>query len=183
MFREGYLERILRNMSFPAFEQEDHSCDCGETCDCTPEKNCGCGMNNSDNHQEHQERFYGFSVTIGQDGIPRVQEYGNVPSPITGRPLRSKSSDNKIHIELIDFESGGKVIAEMPGVEKDDFKITTKEHILFIKAKNNNHAYSEEVKLPQNVNYKSIKATYKNGVLEVKFDYDKGFNAETIKVE
>jgi len=64
--------------------------------------------------------FYGYTMTIGPDGKPSVQEYGNV------KPDRSSVSDSREAIvdTIVDEkEKVVKLIAEMPGVEKTDVKI------------------------------------------------------------
>jgi HSP20 family protein len=60
------------------------------------------------------------------------------------------------------------VIAEMPGVDRTDVQLETTESRLDITAQNESRKYSESVELPVKVDPHSAKATYRNGVLEVK---------------
>jgi HSP20 family protein len=66
---------------------------------------------------------YGYSMTIGPDGKPRVREFGNVRSPLarfglgsSNRPLISSAREPLADITTTD--KGVKVILEMPGVNK-----------------------------------------------------------------
>jgi HSP20 family protein len=108
---------------------------------------------------------YGFSVQTGQDGEPVMQEFGNAPAP-------PKISDRQpVEREpLIDvIESGEiiKVIVELPGVRKDDIKIDAHERLLEIMVDNDSKPFHEQIDLPCDVIKSSVKAGYKNGVLEI----------------
>ncbi|PCN49831.1 heat-shock protein Hsp20 [Candidatus Geothermarchaeota archaeon ex4572_27] len=108
---------------------------------------------------------YGYTMTIGPDGKPVVREFGNVRPTRTGviRPVEEREP-------LVDVIPGDKVIqvvAEMPGVNKEDIKLEATEDELIISAESGNRKYYKVVPLPAKVDPKSAKATYKNGVLEV----------------
>ena len=71
---------------------------------------------------------YGYSMTIGPDGKPRVREFGNVKSPLRGgsggsftNPLISSEREPLADVTTSNTEV--KVILEMPGVSKDKIKI------------------------------------------------------------
>jgi HSP20 family protein len=111
---------------------------------------------------------YGFSITIGPDGRPIIREFGNVPRRIRGKPTIIEEREPLVDV----FETNGEVVvvAEMPGVEKEkiDVKVTEDGKTLIISASNEDRKYYKEVDLPAKVDPSSAKATYKNGVLEVK---------------
>ncbi|MCC6034660.1 MAG: Hsp20/alpha crystallin family protein [Desulfurococcaceae archaeon] len=111
---------------------------------------------------------YGFSITIGPDGRPIIREFGNVPRRIRGKPTIVEEREPLVDV----FETNGEVVvvAEMPGVEKEkiDVKVTEDGKTLIISASNEDRKYYKEVDLPAKVDPSSAKATYKNGVLEVK---------------
>ncbi|MEM1714130.1 MAG: archaeal heat shock protein Hsp20 [Desulfurococcaceae archaeon] len=129
-------------------------------------------------HEYKPERFreyermegpfvYGFSITIGPDGKPIIREFGNV------RRVRGKPSIVEEREPLVDvFESENEVtvVAEMPGVDKEkiEVKVTEDGKTLVINASNEKRKYYKEVELPAKVDPSSAKASYKNGVLEVK---------------
>ena len=110
--------------------------------------------------------FYGYTMTVGPDGKPSVQEYGNV------KPDRLHISDTREAIvdTIVDEkEKVVKLIAEMPGVEKTDVKILVDKNVVDISAEHGEKKYHSKVPLQQKVDENSAKASYKNGVLEIVF--------------
>jgi HSP20 family protein len=109
---------------------------------------------------------YGYSVTIGPDGKPVVREFGNVRS---GRGKDWKAIQDKRE-PLIDVVSSGKdvrVIAEIPGVKKEDIDVTINEKSMVISVKSGERSYYKELDLPGPVNPNGAKSAYNNGILEV----------------
>lgn len=115
---------------------------------------------------------YGFRITVGPDGKPVIEEFGNVKR-FRGRPIISEEREPLVDV----FESGDEitVVAELPGVEKNkiDLKVTDDRRKLIIRASNGGRKYYKEVELPSEVEPESAKANYKNGVLEVKLKKSK----------
>ncbi len=107
---------------------------------------------------------YGFRITIGPDGIPRIEEFGNVRRKGI-RPVISEEREPLV--DVLDEGDKVRVVAEMPGVEKDKIKLTVRDRTLVIRASNEHRKYYKEVELPAEVDIKKAKATYRNGVLEV----------------
>jgi HSP20 family protein len=60
-----------------------------------------------------------------------------------------------------------KVVLELPGVEKKDIKLRTTETVITISVDTSKRRYHKEIELPASVDPKQVKASYKNGVLEV----------------
>ncbi|MCS7099947.1 MAG: archaeal heat shock protein Hsp20 [Sulfolobales archaeon] len=106
---------------------------------------------------------WGFEITIGPDGVPRVKEFGNVRR--VGRAPKISEEVEPI-VDVIDEEDKVRVVAELPGVEKDKISLKTSGLKLIIKA-SNHKKYHKEVDLPAEVDISTAKATYRNGVLEV----------------
>ena len=109
---------------------------------------------------------YGYSVTIGPDGKPVVREFGNVRRG-EGRPWKAIQDKRE---PLVDVVSSGKVvrvIAEMPGVKKEDINVTVNESTMMISVDSENRGYYKELGLPGVVDPKGAKSTYNNGILEV----------------
>jgi HSP20 family protein len=110
--------------------------------------------------------YYGYSVTIGPDGKPVVKEYGNVrpgllPDAETREPL--------VDVIVDDKEKVLKIVAEMSGVEKKDIKIEVLGRTINIDAEHEDKKYHTKIPIKQKVDENSVKATYANGILEVKF--------------
>lgn len=110
---------------------------------------------------------YGFEIRIGPDGKPIIREFGNVRK-IEGRPRITEEREPLIDV----FESDDEitVVVEMPGVEKDkiDVRVSEDGKRLIVSASDTNRRYYKEIDLPAKVDPQSAKASYKNGVLEVK---------------
>ncbi|WP_221289541.1 archaeal heat shock protein Hsp20 [Stygiolobus caldivivus] len=127
---------------------------------------------------------YGFRVTIGPDGKPIVEEFGNVKN-YKGKPLITEEREPLA--DVIEKGDEIRVIAEVPGVDKNSIKvkITNGGKTLIIRAEGNDRKYYKEIDLPAQVDENSAKATYNNGVLQVVLKKVKGKEEEgkEIKVE
>jgi len=109
--------------------------------------------------------IYGFSMTQRPGEAPEVREFGNV-QPF-GKSIRHED-ERKPLIDVIETNEEVHVIAELPGVDRSDIHLDATENRLDIAAQNDLRKYSEHVELPVKVDPHSAKATYRNGVLEVK---------------
>jgi len=59
--------------------------------------------------------YYGYTMTVGPDGKPQVQEYGNVRP---GLPPTAETREPFVDAIIDEKEGLLKLVAEMPGVEK-----------------------------------------------------------------
>ncbi len=135
---------------------------------------------------EPNKRFIrGFSVNIGPDGKPKIQEFGN-------RPIRSPKGTSTISDErepltdIIEGDSDIAITIEIPGVEKDNIDLNVTEETLEIKVDAPERKYHKVVNLPNKVKTKSTKATYKNGILDIvldKKDKKKGGSGYKVSIE
>jgi HSP20 family protein len=121
---------------------------------------------------------YGYSMTIGPDGKPRVREFGNIRSPLAGfglgtsnRPLISSEREPLADITITDKEV--KVVLEMPGVNKEHIKINVNDNSIEVNSNDPQRKYHEVIDLPPEVNIETAKSTYKNGILEIIFNKKK----------
>ena len=123
---------------------------------------------------------YGYSMTIGPDGKPKVREFGNVKSPnqlgVTGTMRKAtKSSPQQISAErepLVDLNTTDKevkVILEIPGVKKEDIKISAFDEVVEVTANNTQRKYHKTIDLPKEANPQTVKSRYQNGILEITF--------------
>jgi HSP20 family protein len=110
--------------------------------------------------------FYGYTMAVGPDGKPVVQEYGNAKS---GRLPVSDTREAIVDTIVDEKEKVVKLIAEMPGVEKTDVKIIVDNKIVDISAKHGKKKYHSKVPLKHKVDENSAKASYKNGILQLVF--------------
>jgi HSP20 family protein len=113
-----------------------------------------------------------FKFGFDPDGKPIMQPFGK---PTKGekreRPINLKVKDTKEPlVEVSEVKGQIIVIAEMPGVNKEDIEIKATNYSLTISTKPNteSRSYYKEVELPTAINSDYAKARYVNGILEVK---------------
>src|SRR3990172_560281 len=101
--------------------------------------------------QQYGPFYYGYAMTIGPDGKPVVKEYGNV------KPGLLPTSDTRE--PLVDIL-----------VEKKDVKVVVENKAVHIDAEHGEKKYHAKVSITQKVDENSAKASYKNGILELRFN-------------
>ncbi len=109
--------------------------------------------------------FYGYTMTVGPDGKPVVKEFGNAKPELSTSDTREPIVDTIVD----DKEKIVKLIAEMPGVEKKDVKIVVDGNLVNIDAEHGEKKYHVKVPIKYKVDENSVKASYKNGILELTF--------------
>jgi HSP20 family protein len=107
---------------------------------------------------------YGYSVKIGPDGKPEIREFGNVKPSRLGPQVRE---EREPLVDVMETDGEVHVVAELPGVEKNDIKLHGTEDTLTISVDTPQRKYYKEITLPAKVKVKEAKTQYKNGVLEV----------------
>ncbi|MCC6027807.1 MAG: Hsp20/alpha crystallin family protein [Archaeoglobus sp.] len=127
--------------------------------------------------KESRPIIRGFSIRIGPDGRPEIREFGT-------KPLIKEMGveERKPLVDVIETDNEIQVIAEMPGVKKEDIELKATERSLEIKAEGETRKYHEVVSLPADVDPDSAKARYNNGVLEVILQKKAG-SGKKIKIE
>ncbi len=108
--------------------------------------------------------YYGYTITVGPDGKPVVREYGNVKP---GLLPNSDTRDPVVDTVLAEKEKTLKLIAEMPGVDKSNINVVIEKNVVKIDAEQGKKKYNSQVPLQTKVDENSVKASYKNGILEV----------------
>jgi HSP20 family protein len=145
-----------------------------------------------DNEEMGEPLVWGYSMTQRGNEPPEIREFGNLSlrDEMFSRPW-SEHQFGAAHVEpgmrkplvdIIEAEDSLHVVVEMPGITREDVSLEISGTVLNIKARNENRKYSERVELPARVLEDSAKATYKNGVLEVVFKYDRS-DKKSIKVD
>jgi HSP20 family protein len=109
-----------------------------------------------------QPFVYGFSMRVGPDGKPHIQEFGNAPPEAAGEEgAREPLTD------IIEEKERIRVIVELPGVDKEDIQLHVEDRLLDISVDKEDRKFSKKLELPSAVDADSAEAGYKNGVLEV----------------
>ncbi|MBI3639970.1 MAG: Hsp20/alpha crystallin family protein [Thaumarchaeota archaeon] len=166
MFLNDEFDNLFRRMSRPFMNMDDIFEE----------------FKDSGNLQTYGPYYYGYTMTIGSDGKPIIKEYGNV------KPALLPTSDVRepfVDVLVDDKEKVLKLVAEMPGVEKKDIKIVVEGRTVNLDAEHGEKKYSAKVPIRQKVDEDSVKATYANGILEVRFKLkeDEKLKGKTVEVE
>jgi HSP20 family protein len=120
---------------------------------------------------------YGYSMTIGPDGKPRIREFGNVrsSSPLRGggggsfsTPLIS--SERQPLADVITTDTEVKVVLEMPGANKENIKVNAYDNSVEVTTTDQEQRkYREVIEIPPETDIETVASTYKNGILEIVF--------------
>ena len=128
---------------------------------------------------------YGYSVKIGPDGKPVVRKFGNIDAfpNLLGGGMAVKEEREPL-VDIIKGEGELRIIAEVPGVSKEDLRVSASENSITIESVTGQQKYHKRVDLPDIVDPKTAKSTYKNGILEVSFKLkDKGSGGVSINID
>ena len=112
--------------------------------------------------------YYGYQVTVGPDGKPHVREFGNIKPSTKGLVAPSETREPLVDSVLDEKENALTITAEMPGVTKQDIKVSVSEEQVSIHAENGDKKYHTDVPVNAALDDKSAKETYANGILELK---------------
>ena len=113
---------------------------------------------------------YGYSVKIGPDGKPVVRKFGNIDAfPNLLRGGMAIKGEREPLVDVIKGDEEIRVVAEVPGVAKEELKVTADENTVTIESLTGEQRYHKRIDLPETVDPKTAKSTYKNGILEVSF--------------
>jgi HSP20 family protein len=122
--------------------------------------------------REYGPFVYGYSMTIGPDGRPKVREFGNVKSPFSSRGFFTRpliSSEREPLADVTTNDKEVKVVVEMPGVSKENIKVNVYDNSLEVTTTGTDRKYHEVIEIPPETNIETVTSTYKNGILEITF--------------
>jgi HSP20 family protein len=127
--------------------------------------------------REYGPFVYGYSMTIGPDGKPKVRQFGNVKSPLSSssrrrggsftRPLISSEREPLADVTTTDKDV--KVAFEMPGVSKQNIVVKVYDTSVEITTTGTDRKYHEVIEIPPETDIETATSTYKNGILEITF--------------
>ena len=128
---------------------------------------------------------YGYSMTVGPDGKPKVREFGNVKSTtgVSGFARPEISSETEPLMDVITTDKEIKVVVEMPGITKDKITINIQGNILEVKGEDPPRRYRRTIEIPTDTDIETAKSTYNNGILEITFKKKEQTKGKTINVE
>ncbi|MFQ5838019.1 MAG: archaeal heat shock protein Hsp20 [Thermoplasmata archaeon] len=122
---------------------------------------------------------WGYSFRIGPDGKPQFHQFGDteVIRPWAGESRREPLTD------VIERKDSISITVELPGVEKEDIDLQATPDRLTIRVDNPERRYYKEMNLPAPVDPDSVKATFKNGVLDITLKKAKGDVGKRVSIE
>jgi HSP20 family protein len=131
-----------------------------------------------DKVQEVGPLVYGYSMTIGPDGRPKVREFGNVKRPAgfgfgIGPSKAQVEGEMEPMIDVVTSDKEVKVTVEMPGVSKDKIKIDAYDNTVEVKSEDPQRKYHKTIDLPLEADVETAKSKYTNGILEIIFEKKK----------
>ena len=111
---------------------------------------------------------YGYSMTIGPDGKPVIREFGNVKRG--SEPLKGITDKREPLVDVVEGEKQVRIIAEIPGVRKEDIDIRVDGRVLTVAVDTPERKYEKRLQLPDSAIVEGAKSSYNNGILEITFE-------------
>jgi len=107
---------------------------------------------------------FGLSVTLGPYENPHIREFRKPQPSYYGPEIQE---EREPLVDVVEEDKEVVIVAELPGVEKEDIKLHGTEKALTISVDTPQRKYYKELALPVEIAPESAVATYKNGVLQV----------------
>jgi HSP20 family protein len=127
---------------------------------------------------------YGYSMTIGPDGKPKVKEFGNVRSLGGGMTPPALTAEREPLADVITTDKDVKVTVEMPGVSKQDIKINAYDGSVEVSTiETAAKKYHRLIELPPDADVETAKSAYANGILEITFKKKGKPKGKEIKID
>ncbi len=123
----------------------------------------------------------GFTVRFDAQGKPQIEEFGNARRKPAPEPVKVESRPPLVDIQRDKASNKAVISVELPGVARKELKVGKSKDSVIIDVKGE-RAYHKEVVLGQPIDPASVKATFKNSILEVNLKL-LGFTREGTKVK
>ncbi|MDQ3872132.1 MAG: Hsp20/alpha crystallin family protein [Thermoproteota archaeon] len=129
--------------------------------------------------------YYGYQITVGPDGKPHVKEFGNVRPSARGLVEQTGVREPLVDTAVDEKDNTLTITAEMPGVTKQDIKVNISQDYVSIHAEKGQKKYRTDIPVNVALDEASAKATYANGILELKLKLKQPAKAKAreVKVE
>jgi HSP20 family protein len=127
--------------------------------------------------------YYGYQITMGPEGIPHIREFGNVRPSTKGLVEQSTIRQPLVDTSINEKENVMIITAEMPGITKEDAKVTISEGLVTIHAEKGNKKYHTELPIDKELDADSTKASYINGVLELRIQLKKPVKSKSKEIK
>lgn len=128
-------------------------------------------MNSSETNSLEEKKkpmVLGFSFRMNENGHPVIERFGNV------KPAKTSFEMQKVIEPLTDIIEEEKEIvitAELPGISKQEINLRAEnEKTIILQVNNDERPYYKRIELKNKVKKDSAKASFKNGVIEARFE-------------
>ncbi len=112
--------------------------------------------------------IYGFTIKTGLgDQGPRVEPFGNIRKDRESGHTVVQEVREPV-VDVFEEEDHLLVVAEMPGINLEDVKITVEGDVLTIVAEHGKKKYRKEVLLPVSTSADKLHLACNNGIVEIK---------------
>ena len=127
---------------------------------------------NLPDHATKNPFVFGFSVSTGPDGVPKFEDFGNTrmrpfSSSKTGTKEATIDTSREPLTDVNETDTEIAITVELPGVAKEDIDINVAETKVEVKVETESRNYFKKIELSNEVQSKSSKATYTNGILDL----------------
>jgi HSP20 family protein len=109
----------------------------------------------------------GFSISFGLDKL--AERTDEAPAGKATSPLEVPVQETREpHIDIFEEAGFTLILAELPGVSRQDIKLTLQDDLLTISATRDQRRYYKEILLPGPHNRHRLRFTCNNGILEIR---------------
>ncbi len=116
--------------------------------------------------------YQGYQITLGPDGKHHIREFGNLKSRGSFEEQKNKR-EPLVDATINENENIFIVTAELPGVTREDIKISLSDSSIVLDAEHGEKKYHTEIPIDAELDDSTSKATYSNGILELKIKLKK----------
>ena len=109
----------------------------------------------------------GFSISFGLDELADYQGRGRPGHPKSRVEVPVQETREPL-IDILEETGFTLILAELPGITRQDVKLSLKEDLLTISAARDQRRYYKEVLLPGPHARRRLKFSCNNGILEIK---------------
>lgn len=129
--------------------------------------------------------YYGYQITIGPNGRPKINEFGNVRLGSNGFVEQNGVREPLVDKVLNKKQNTLTITAEMPGVDKENISVNVTGHKVTLHAEKGDKKYHTDIPIDINLDESTTKAVFLNGILELKIKLKENSRPQgkAIKVE
>lgn len=118
---------------------------------------------------EFSSFVYGYSMTVELDDKPHISSKSSKKRKVVSKYNRPQiTSEREPLAEINIYDKEVKVILEIPGVSKEHIKIQAYKNSVEVFSDHPQRKY-QVIDIPRVADIKTIRSTYKNGILEIVF--------------